>query len=95
MTPRKAIKISTPTPEELQALYDLPSETSEVEESSHSSETLRRLQALEEGNPVQCYNEIVRSIDALYEAAAGGADLAVRFLYTLARSAIIEGGPFA
>jgi hypothetical protein len=108
MTPRKAIRISTPTPEELQVLYDLPSETPEVEDSLNTkptspdeadpalrcNTTLQRLHPPHEADRVECYNKIIRSTDALFDAAGGGSDDAAKFLRTLAGTAVILGGHF-
>ncbi|MGB7593468.1 MAG: hypothetical protein WBO19_19735 [Terriglobia bacterium] len=91
MTPDKAIRISTPSPEELQALYDLPSDPSEVDPAWRNRKHLRRLRALDDASQVECYNEAVRSIDALFEAATSGSDDAKKFLRTVAKSAIILG----
>lgn len=109
MTPRKAVRILTPTPEELQALYDLPSETSELERPAEtkpaitdeadqipSSEgSFRSLEDLEGASLEQCYNEVVRAIDVLFEAAGNGSEIATRSLHTLAGSAMLTRRHFA
>jgi hypothetical protein len=92
MTPHKAVRITTPTPEQLQALYDLPSDCSDQEWSNRKR--LRRHSTLDEAEPAECYNETLRSIDALFDAASGGSEDAKEFLRTVAHTALILGQSF-
>jgi hypothetical protein len=92
MTPNKAVRIVTLTPEELQALHDLPSGPPDQEWCKHRH--LRRLSALDEADPAECYNETLRSINALFDAATRGSEDAKKFLRTLAGSALIFGQSF-
>lgn len=103
MTPRKAIRISTPTPEELQALYDLSSETSEAEgpqnaETIHQGESEcegpQNAEIIHQGELVRYYNDAVLGLDALFEAAISGSGIAAQCLRTLARTAVNMGGHF-
>jgi hypothetical protein len=104
MTPRKAIRISTPTVEELQALFDLPSEAPQAQglQSLNSATRENSLQESETSKPIDpdetaevlCYNEAVIGLDILFEAAASGSRDALKFLRTCARTVSSFAGVF-